>query len=75
MSKLVSHHVVPHDDAWAIRKSGSTRVSEKADTQHEAIDRAREISRNQKTELFIHRPDGTIRERDSHGKDGFPPPG
>ncbi|WP_077270766.1 DUF2188 domain-containing protein [Klebsiella pneumoniae] len=41
----------------------------------EAIDAARSISRNQESELVIHRPNGQIRDRDSHGKDPFPPKG
>jgi hypothetical protein len=45
------------------------------DTQKEAIDRGREIARNQGTELFIHGRDGQIRERDSHGNDPHPPKG
>jgi hypothetical protein len=45
------------------------------ETQREAIEAAREIARNQNTELFIHGRDGRIRERDSHGQDPFPPRG
>ena len=41
----------------------------------EAIDIARGVTRNQGSELFIHRPDGRIRARDSHGRDPFPPQG
>ena len=44
-------------------------------TQKETIDVAREISRNQGTELFIHGKNGQIREKDSHGNDEFPPRG
>jgi hypothetical protein len=32
-----------------------------------AVKRGREVSRNQHLELFVHRRDGRIRERDSHG--------
>ncbi|MBS0155185.1 MAG: DUF2188 domain-containing protein [Nitrospira sp.] len=45
------------------------------ETQREAIDRARTISQTQHSELFIHGRDGRIRERDSHGRDQFPPKG
>ena len=45
------------------------------DTQKEAIDIAREIARNQGSELIIHGKDGRIREKDSHGNDPFPPKG
>ncbi|WP_428844897.1 DUF2188 domain-containing protein [Klebsiella pneumoniae] len=33
------------------------------------------MSRNQESELVIHRPNGQIRDRDSYGKDPFPPKG
>ncbi|WP_367280921.1 DUF2188 domain-containing protein, partial [uncultured Alistipes sp.] len=41
----------------------------------EAIDIAREIARNQESELLIHRPNGQIRDRDSYGNDPYPPKG
>lgn len=75
MSTKSSQHVVPHPDGWAVRKSGSDRVSQVFDTQQQAIDRAREISINQGAELFIHGRNGQIRERDSHGNDTCPPKG
>jgi uncharacterized protein YdaT len=70
-----NQHVVPHDGDWAIRGEGNERVTSVHDTQREAIDAAREIARNQQSELLIHGRDGLIRERDSHGNDPFPPPG
>ena len=45
MSK--SHHIVPHKDGWAIKRSGSERASHVCGTQKEAIDKGRGISRNQ----------------------------
>lgn len=68
-------HVVPHDEGWAVRGAGSSRASSVHPTQREAIQAAREIARNQGTELFIHGRDGRIRERDSYGNDPFPPRG
>lgn len=62
-------HVVPHDSSWAYRREGSERVSRTFNTQQEAIDQAREVSRRESGELFIHRPNGQIRSRDSHGND------
>ena len=70
-----SQHVVPRDDKWAVRKTGSDRVTRKFDTQREAIKVAREFARNQKTELYIHGRNGRIRERNSYGEDDFPPRG
>lgn len=70
-----SHHVVPHNGTWAVRKAGSTRVSETFDRQSDAIQRGREISRNQETELVIHDRSGLINRKDSHGHDSYPPKG
>ncbi len=68
-------HVVPRAGKWAVRKSGTDRVTRKYETQQEAIDAAREIARNQRTEVYIHGRDGRIRKRDSCGNDPFPPKG
>ena len=68
-------HVVPRDGKWAVRKTGANRVTRSFETQREAIEAARDIARNQRTELYIHGRDGRIRERDSYGKDPFPPKG
>lgn len=74
-SKKSNHHVVPHNGGWAVRRENSGRVSATFPTQRQAIDSGREISRNQQTELYIHRSNGQIRERDSHGNDPSPPKG
>jgi len=66
-------HVVPHEDGWAIRGEGNQRVTSIHDTQREAAERAREIARNQGSEVVIHRRDGTIRDSDSYGNDPNPP--
>ncbi|MDE2662454.1 MAG: DUF2188 domain-containing protein [Gemmatimonadota bacterium] len=70
-----NQHVVPHGSRWAVRGSGSRRATSLHRTQEQAVEAARSIARNQRTELFIHRRDGRIRERDSYGGDPFPPPG
>jgi len=72
---MPNQHVVPHGNGWAVKGEGNKRATIVTNTQKEAIQHAREISRNQETELFIHRKDGTIRERDSHGHDPYPPEG
>ncbi len=70
-----SQHVVPTDDKWAVRKTGSKRLTRKFDTQEEAIEVARRFARNQKTELYIFGSDGWIRERISYENGPFPQPG
>ncbi|MCY4362496.1 MAG: DUF2188 domain-containing protein [Gammaproteobacteria bacterium] len=67
--------VVPRNGKWAVRKSGSTRVSRYFKTQSEAIEAARDIAKREHTELYIFGSDGRIRERNSYESDPFPPPG
>jgi len=70
----ISHHVVPAPDGgWNVKKGGSERTFAHCDTKREAIDRAREISQKQGTELIIHNKDGKISSSDSHGHDPCPP--
>ena len=68
-----NQHVVPANGRWGIRGEGNTRLTALYDRQAEAINAARQISRNQASELIIHGANGRIRERDSHGHDPFPP--
>ncbi|MBD2115173.1 MULTISPECIES: DUF2188 domain-containing protein [Cyanophyceae] len=68
-------HIVPHPKGWAVKSEGASRASSVHPTQKEAIERGREIARNQSSELFIHGQDGRIRSRDSHGNDPHPPRG
>ena len=55
-----NQHVVPAGDKWDIKGEGNSRLTSTFDRQ---------------SELFIHGRNGQIRERDSHGKDPFPPRG
>jgi hypothetical protein len=70
----ISQHVVPNQNGgWSVRKTGSSRASKVFSTQNDAIDYARSRAKEEKLELYIHRRDGTIRERDSYGNDPMPP--
>lgn len=70
-----NQHVVSHPDGWAVRGEGNEKVTSVHPTQREAIEVARDIARNQQSELLIHGENGQIRERNSYGNDPFPPPG
>ena len=71
-----NQHVTPHPSGgWQVKGAGNSRATVRTSTQRDAIDIAREISRNQQSELVIHRPNGQIREKDSHGNDPYPPRG
>lgn len=70
-----NQHVVPVGSEWGVRGERNSRLTVIVPTQGEAIDIARDIARNQESELVIHRRDGTIRDKDSHGHDPYPPRG
>lgn len=70
-----NQHVVPRNDQWAVQGAGNNKATKIVDTQAEAIKIAREIARNQQSELIVHRPNGQIRQKDSYGNDSFPPKG
>lgn len=74
MSKK-NQHVVPKGDQWAVKGAGNEKATRVVSSQAEAIQIAREIAVNQKSELFIHGQNGQIRERNSYGNDEFPPKG
>jgi hypothetical protein len=71
-----AHHVVPNPKGgWDVIREGSERASHHFQKKEDAVKKAREISRNQHTELFIHAANGTMRVKDSHGSDRYPPAG
>ena len=71
-----SQHVTPHPNGgWQVKGAGNSRATVRTTTQKEAIPVAREISKNQKSEMVIHRTNGQIREKNSYGNDPFPPKG
>lgn len=71
-----NQHVTKQPDGmWQVKSEGAERAYRVAPTQSQAIDIARSVSRNQKSELYIHRPNGRIRARDSYGNDPYPPRG
>ncbi len=68
-------HVTKRDGGWAIKTENSERAVKITETQKEAIEIAREIAQNQKSEVVIHGTDGKIREKNSYGNDPNPPKG
>jgi hypothetical protein len=74
MSKK-NQHVVPHSDGWAVKGAGNQRATSVHPTQREAIESARDIARNQHSEMLIHGENGRIRERNTYGDDPNPPKG
>jgi hypothetical protein len=73
MSK--NQYVVRNGGDWGVRGEGNSRLTARHDTQAAAIQQAREIARNQGSELRIQGIDGKFRESWSYGNDPFPPKG
>lgn len=71
-----NQHVVPNSNGgWNVKGAGNSKATAHTNTKSEAVKIAREISKNQGSELFIHGRDGKIKSRDSHGNDPHPPKG
>ena len=64
-----SQHVVPRDNKWAVRKTGSDRVTRKFDTKREAVQVARDLARKQKSVVYIYGSNGQISKRESYAND------
>lgn len=73
---MANQHVTTTPNGkWQVKGKGNSKATGIFDTQAEAIERAREIAINQKSELLIHGRNGQIREKNSYGNDPFPPRG
>lgn len=71
-----TQHITPHPNGgWQVKGPNNSRATARTNTQAEAINIGRTISHNQGFELVIHRPNGQIRAKDSHGNDPYPPIG
>ena len=64
-----NQHVVPLGNGWAVKSAGADRATVITTKQSDAITAARNIARNNHTELIVHGRDGKIRERNSYGND------
>ncbi len=56
-------HVVPYKGNWAVRREGNKRITSKHRKQSTAIRKAKSLARKHKSDVIIHRADGTIRDR------------
>jgi hypothetical protein len=66
-------HVVPKGSQWNVVREGSPTPLSSHRTQSAAEEAGRSVARQDRVELVTHRPDGTIRDRDSFGNDPHPP--
>jgi hypothetical protein len=67
-------HVVPSDGGWDVKVEGRP-ASRHFASQREAIQVGRRLAQGNRAEHIVHGRDGRIRQRDSYGRDPFPPRG
>lgn len=60
---------------WRVHNPAASRDSAHIDNKARAVEVAREIAKNQAAELLVQKRDGRISERNSYGRDPFPPKG
>jgi hypothetical protein len=66
--KKSSQHVVPSKDGvWKVKKSGADKATKSFTNKQAATTFAKGVAKNQKTELYVHRKNGTIQEKRSYG--------
>jgi len=71
MSK--SKHVVPNSKGgWSVRSAGAVRADRTFPSQGEAIRYAKDRAKAVHAELYIHRRDGTIQNKQSFAQDAVP---
>jgi hypothetical protein len=69
-----ARHVIPNlKGGWSVRKTGASRATRVFDTQADAVKFGQKVARQERTELYVHRNDGTIRTKDTYGSDPHPP--
>ena len=73
MGKGKNQHVVKHPDGWAVNGEGNSKATKVTRTQEQAIEKAEDIARNQKSDTKIHGEDGKFRAGNSYGEDPCPP--
>lgn len=68
-----TNHVVPSPSGWSVKKSGSSKASRSFSDKEKAVDYGKKLSKNEKTELYIHKKNGMIQDKRSYGNDPNPP--
>lgn len=62
-------HVTPHKNGWQVKSGGSDKAYRVVSTQKEAMEIAKTVAKNQKTDTKIHGRNGRIRAGNSYGND------
>ena len=63
------------DGKWESKAEGAKRASKVTDTQAEAWEYSKDMARKTGGEAYLKGRNGKIRERNTYGKDPYPPKG
>jgi hypothetical protein len=62
-------HVIAHSSGgWSVHRAGASRASRIFSAQADAVRYGKEIARKERTDLYVHRRDGTVKEKNSYGE-------
>jgi hypothetical protein len=68
-----SQHVVPNSEGrWRVLRSGAARATRVFESKEDAVGFAKTRAKKAHADVYVHRRDGTIQERDSYGQDPVP---
>lgn len=74
MAKGKNQFVNPHPGGgWEVKGQGNTKATVVKERKADAVDIARQIAKNQESELTIKDQHGRIQEKNSYGNDPCPP--
>lgn len=65
--------VSPRDDKWAVHGEGNSKDTKLFNRKQDAVDYAKGIAKNQRSELIVQKRNGIIHSKDSFGNDPCPP--
>jgi hypothetical protein len=66
MAKKDRHVISNPSGGWSVRHSGASRASRIFSTQADAVRYGRDLAKQERTGLYVHRRDGTIKQMDSY---------
>jgi hypothetical protein len=69
-----TQHVVPNPSGgWSVKKGGAAKATRTFDKKDQAVSYGKQVAKNQKAELVVHKKDGKIQNPNSYGRDPHPP--
>ncbi len=68
-----NQYVVPTENGWGVKGENNEKFTKKFEKKVDAVDYAKNIAKNQQSELTILKKNGQIQNKNSYGNDPNPP--